>query len=157
MLSCTCLAMGFYSSSTVPAQLRVRLFVVMGGCETLPNRAVVLWPLSAVFLHGNATAAADRPTVRPRLRPTDEPSFRDEKTPLARARASAAGGNFLRIIRSLSLLPSFLGSFLRPLLSSRGSPKFRKVAHVARFNLLFLVLALPSFLPSLPSPRPIRH
>ena len=37
--------MGFYSSSTVPAQPRVRLFVIMGGCETLPNRAVVWWPL----------------------------------------------------------------------------------------------------------------
>ena len=45
MLSCTCFAMGFYSSSTVPAQPRVRLFIVMGGCETLPNRAVVWWPL----------------------------------------------------------------------------------------------------------------
>ena len=38
--------MGFYSSSTVPAQPRVRLFVVMAGCETLPNRAVVWWPLA---------------------------------------------------------------------------------------------------------------
>ena len=47
MLSCTCFAMGFYSSSTVPAQPRVRLFIVMGGCVTLRNCAAVWWNFAA--------------------------------------------------------------------------------------------------------------
>ena len=45
MLSCPCFAMGFYSSFHFVNSPTVRLFVVMGGCVTLQNRAAVWWAL----------------------------------------------------------------------------------------------------------------
>ena len=47
MLSCPCFAMGFYSSFHFVNSPTVRLFVVMGGCVTLQNRAAVWWALVA--------------------------------------------------------------------------------------------------------------
>ena len=47
MLSCPCFAMGFYSSFHFVNSPTVRLFVVMGGCVTLQNRAAVWWNFAA--------------------------------------------------------------------------------------------------------------